>query len=58
VQRTGTPSRSSALHQAVTLLRMSEIESAYISAWDEWQETDDKALWESASDDGLADAAR
>ena len=58
VRRTGAPSRSSALHQAVTLLRMSEIEDAYASAWDEWQQTEDRELWESTSGDGLADAPR
>jgi Arc/MetJ-type ribon-helix-helix transcriptional regulator len=55
VQRTGAPSRSSALHHAVTLLRMSEIEDAYASAWDEWQEGE---LWDATSGDGLADAPR
>jgi Arc/MetJ-type ribon-helix-helix transcriptional regulator len=58
VRRTGAPSRSSALHQAVTLLRMSEIESAYASAWDEWQQTEDRELWDTTSGDGLGDASR
>jgi len=58
VRRSGAPSRSSVLHQAVALLRMSEIEDAYASAWDEWQQTEDRELWESASADGLADAPR
>jgi Arc/MetJ-type ribon-helix-helix transcriptional regulator len=58
VRRTGAPSRSSALHHAVTLLRMSEIEDAYASAWDEWQEADDRELWDVTSGDGSADAAR
>ena len=58
VRRTGAPSRSSALHQAVTLLRLSEIEGAYASAWDEWQQSDDREMWESTSSDGLGDAPR
>ena len=58
VRRTGSPSRSSALHRAVSLLRMSEIEEAYTSAWDEWQETEDAGLWDSTSGDGLGDASR
>jgi antitoxin MazE9 len=58
VRRTGSPSRSSALHQAVMLLRMSEIEDAYASAWDEWRQTEDRDVWEATSGDGLADAAR
>jgi antitoxin MazE9 len=61
--RTGAPSRSSVLHKAVTLLRMSEIEDAYASAWDEWRLADGDA-WEVTVDDGLrhgnrvSDAAR
>ena len=58
VRRTGAPSRSSALHQAVTLLRMSEIEGAYASAWDEWHQSEDSDLWESTAGDGLGDATR
>jgi Arc/MetJ-type ribon-helix-helix transcriptional regulator len=58
VRRTGAPSRSSALHQAVTLLRMSEIEGAYASAWEEWQQSEDSELWDATSGDGLGDAAR
>ena len=58
VRRTGAPSRSSVLHQAVSLLRMTEIEDAYASAWDEWQQTEDSELWDSTSGDGLADASR
>ncbi len=58
IRRTGTPSRSSALHQAVSLLRMSEIEGAYAAAWDEWQQTEEAELWDSTSADGLADASR
>jgi Arc/MetJ-type ribon-helix-helix transcriptional regulator len=58
VRRTGAPSRSSALHQAVTLLRMSEIEGAYASAWDEWRQSEDSEMWESTAGDGLGDATR
>lgn len=53
-QRVGAPSRSSVLHQAVALLRMSELESAYAEAFQEWQESEDQHLWENASSDGLA----
>jgi Arc/MetJ-type ribon-helix-helix transcriptional regulator len=54
VHRTGAPSRSSALHEAVTLLRLSEIEDAYANAWEEWREAGDDDLWEATSGDGLA----
>jgi Arc/MetJ-type ribon-helix-helix transcriptional regulator len=56
--RTGAPSRSSVLHRAVALLRLSELEQAYGSAWDEWDETEDAQMWDRASGDGLADATR
>jgi Arc/MetJ-type ribon-helix-helix transcriptional regulator len=53
-RRVGAPSRSSVLHQAVALLRMSELESAYAAAFQEWQESGDRSLWENTSSDGLA----
>lgn len=53
-QRVGAPSRSSVLHQALALLRMSELESAYAAAFQEWQESEDQRLWENTSSDGLA----
>jgi Arc/MetJ-type ribon-helix-helix transcriptional regulator len=52
-QRVGAPSRSSVLHQAVALLRMSELEAAYAAAFQEWQESEDKDLWEDTASDGL-----
>lgn len=57
-KRFGSPTRSSVLHHAVDLLRTADMESAYADAWAEWQETDDAELWDSASGDGLTDAAR
>jgi Arc/MetJ-type ribon-helix-helix transcriptional regulator len=55
--RTGAPSRSSVLHQAVSLLRMSELEAAYESAWTEWQSAEGGQLWGLTDVDGLSDAA-
>jgi Arc/MetJ-type ribon-helix-helix transcriptional regulator len=61
-RRTGAPSRSSVLHKAVTLLRMSEIEDAYASAWDEWRHADGDAWGVTVADglhgDWVRDAAR
>jgi Arc/MetJ-type ribon-helix-helix transcriptional regulator len=57
-ERVGAQSRSSVLHQAVTLLRMSELEAAYAAAFQEWQESEDHELWENTVADGLADASR
>ena len=55
-RRTGAPSRSSVLHKAVSVLRLSEIEDAYASAWDEWRQADGD-VWEVTADDGLWHAA-
>ncbi len=57
-RRVGAPSRSSVLHQAVALLRMSELESAYAAAFQEWHESKDGAPWEDTATDGLPDAPR
>ena len=57
-QRVGAPSRSSVLHQAVALLRLRELESAYASAFQEWRESEDGGLWENVIGDGLTSAPR
>jgi hypothetical protein len=56
--RVGAQSRSSVLHQAVALLRLSELETAYAEAFDEWSEAADGEAWETTVADGLADAPR
>lgn len=57
-RRRGTTSRSSVLHRAIELLRLSELEDAYVEAWDEWDQSGDEAAWSTATYDGTADAAR
>jgi hypothetical protein len=32
--------------------------AAYTAAWDEWAGSEDAALWDTTSSDGLADAQR
>lgn len=54
----GLPSRSAALHYAVRMLRLPELEQDYEAAWGEWLESGDHAAWESTVADGVADAAR
>ena len=49
----GLDSRSAALHQAVRLLRASELGVAYESAWDEWAASGESDRWEATVDDGL-----
>jgi Arc/MetJ-type ribon-helix-helix transcriptional regulator len=57
-QRVGAQSRSSVLHEAVALLRMSELETAYAAAFQEGHESEDHDLWDNTVSDGLADASR
>jgi Arc/MetJ-type ribon-helix-helix transcriptional regulator len=57
-RRTRASSRSSVLHRAIDLLRMSEMEDAYATAWDEWAASEDAQLWDRTTGDGIADAAR
>ena len=46
-------SRSAALHAAIRLLRDHHYADSYAAAWDEWDASDDGALWNSATGDGL-----
>lgn len=54
----GVASRSAAMHRAIELLRLSELETAYAGAFDEWSADPDTAVWDQAAGDGLGDAAR
>lgn len=56
--RVGAQSRSSVLHRAVGLLRLSELETAYTEAFQEWHDSPDRDLWDNTAADGLADASR
>lgn len=61
VERTGEPSRSAAIQRAIGLLRAAELEDEYVSAFDEWADSeagDTARAWERAAADGLADEAR
>ncbi len=49
----GLDSRSAALQKAVRLLRASELGVAYEDAWSDWVESEDAAVWEAATADGL-----
>lgn len=49
----GIGSRSAAVHEAVRLLRASELGPAYEAAWAEWVESSDADVWESSTRDGL-----
>ena len=53
-QRAGLPSRSAALQHAIRLLRHPDLEQDYAAAWQEWDASEDGALWGSTSADGLS----
>lgn len=58
VRSAGLTSRSAALQLAVRALRTAHLEQDYATAWDEWQASEEGALWDGTAGDGLADAAR
>jgi len=49
----GYESRSSVLHQAIRLLRTSQLGNAYADAWREWQDGGDAEAWEPSTADGV-----
>jgi hypothetical protein len=51
----GIGSRSAALHRAIRILRSSQLESGYASAWAEWTDSGDAEAWDVATRDGLGD---
>ncbi len=55
---TGLSSRSAALHHAVRMLRLPELEQDYEAAWNEWEASGDHAAWSATAADGIADAPR
>lgn len=58
-QSQGFNSRSAVVHKAVRLLRASGLGTDYEAAWQEWSDSGDTELWDSAAGDGIgADAAR
>lgn len=47
-------SRSAVLHEAVELLRTSQLSDAYATAWEEWDAAEgDAEVWDGAVGDGL-----
>ena len=54
----GLPSRSAAVHHAVRMLRLPELEHDYEAAWQESEASGDQAAWDATAADGIADATR
>ena len=55
---TGLPSRSAAVHHAISMLRLAGLEREYAAAWEEWESSGPSVAWAQAVGDGLTDAAR
>lgn len=56
--RQGLSSRSAAVQAAIRALRHEALVQAYVEEFDEWEGTEDKALWDGVSAVGLdGDAA-
>lgn len=53
-QSQGLESRSAAVQRAVRLLRASALGPAYEDAWTDWEGSEDGALWDAATADGVA----
>jgi Arc/MetJ-type ribon-helix-helix transcriptional regulator len=54
----GLPSRSAALHRAVRMLRLVDLDQDYEDAWQEWADSGDQATWGVTAADGIPDAPR
>ena len=52
-QARGMESRSAVVHEAVGLLRATDLEDAYDDAWDSWEASDEASAWEAVTADGL-----
>jgi len=53
-RKSGIASRSAVLHEAVRMLRSSDLAADYAAAWQEWDSTGEREEWEHASGDGLS----
>jgi len=58
VRVAGLPSRSAALQHAVRMLRLTDLEQDYEAAWQDWEDSGDRAAWDVTAADGRANAAR
>lgn len=50
----GYESRSAVVRTAVRILRSSKLGDAYAGAWQEWEDSGEAEVWDSAAGDGLA----
>ena len=50
----GAGSRSAVVRKAVGLLRASDLVAAYEETWQEWTDSGEEAVWDTAVGDGIA----
>ncbi|MFI6434721.1 ribbon-helix-helix domain-containing protein [Streptomyces sp. NPDC050759] len=55
--RTEAESRSAVIHDAIELLRQAQLAEEYTQAFAEWDASEDAALWDRTSGDGITDEA-
>lgn len=49
----GIASRSAAVQRSIAMLREAELGGQYEAAWEEWYASEDAALWDSITGDGM-----
>ena len=52
--RAGMHSRSAVVQQAIAMLKAADLADDYERAFNEWHDTGEGAVWDAASDDGIA----
>ncbi|MFJ9411105.1 ribbon-helix-helix domain-containing protein [Streptomyces sp. NPDC101393] len=55
--RTAAESRSAVIHAAIEALRAGDLEAEYTEAFAEWDASEDAALWDRTSGDGISHEA-
>lgn len=53
VRAAGLSSRSAAVQRAIRALAQQQLEDDYAAAWQDWDDSGDREIWEGASADGL-----
>ncbi|GAB2922861.1 antitoxin [Streptomyces mayteni] len=56
--RTSAASRSAVTHAAIDVLRAAALEADYVAAFEKWSDSDDSAIWDQATGDGLTGTSR
>lgn len=51
--RAGMHSRSAVVQQAIAMLKAADLADAYERAFDEWHDTGEEAVWDTAAGDGI-----